>query len=62
MADDGSFSYVHASEGDGSEVDGRDVLGDVVEIKVLAAEKMRNVKRRLLGRIGSRPEGGWCRR
>lgn len=43
MAEDSSFSYVHVSEGDGSEVDGPDILGDLFETNVLSGEKVGDV-------------------
>ena len=43
MIEDGSFSYVKPTEGDRAEVDGPDIVGDLLEANVFAAEQMRDV-------------------
>ena len=43
MIEDGSFSYVKPTEGDGAEVDGPDIVGDLLEANVFAGEQMRDV-------------------
>ncbi len=43
MIEDGSFSYVKPTEGDRAEVDGPDIVRDLLEANVLAAEQMRDV-------------------
>ena len=43
MIKDGSFSYVKPTERDRAEVDGPDIVGDLLEADVFAAEQMRDV-------------------
>ena len=43
MIEDGSFSDVKPTEGDGTEVDSPDIVGDLLEANVFAAEQMRDV-------------------
>ena len=43
VIEDGRFSYVKPSEGHGTEVHGPDIVGDLFEANVFAAEQMGDV-------------------